>query len=125
MSFLQIMAGPKKGYHTGSLAVHEEAHNFAPSCVPLSIMLLLAAALKKLNMNSTTVLEITAYNVSMLPILVYTANDRQAWQFIYRRTSSFTHKEGPMKENNYQVIDATFGLNNVPQIDIIKDLHLI
>ena len=124
MSFLQIMAGPKKGYHTGSLAVHEEAHNFAPSCVPLSIMLLLAAALKKLNMNSTTVLEITAYNVSILPILVYTANDQQAWQFIYR-TSSFTHKEGPMKENNYQVIDATFGLNNVPQIDIIKDLHLI
>ena len=124
MSFLQIMAGPKKGYHTGSLAVHEEAHNFAPSCVPLSIMLLLAAALKKLNMNSTTVLEITAYNVSILPILVYTANDQQAWQFIYR-TSSFTYKEGPMKENNYQVIDATFGLNNVLHMDIIKDLHLI
>lgn len=68
MSFLQIMAGPKKGYHTGSLAVHEEAHTFAPSCVPLSITLLLAAALKKLNMNSTNVLEINAYNVSMLPI---------------------------------------------------------
>lgn len=92
MSFLQIMAGLKKGYHTPSLAVHEEAHIFAPSCVPLSITLLLAAALKKLNTNSTTVLEINAYNLSMLPILVYTTNDQQAWQLINRRTCSFAHK---------------------------------
>ncbi|KAF3969492.1 hypothetical protein CMV_006711 [Castanea mollissima] len=119
------MAGLKKGYHTGSIAVHEEAHIFAPSCVPLSIMLLLAAALKKVNMNSTTVLEINAYNLSMMAILVYTTNDQQAWQFIYRRTSSFTHKEDPLKENNYQVIEATFGLNNVLHMDIIKNLHLI
>lgn len=92
MSFLQIMAGLKKGYHTASLAVHEVAHIFAPSCVPLSITLLLAAALKKLNTNSTTVLEINAYNLSMLPILVYATNDQQAWQLINRRTSFFAHK---------------------------------